>query len=80
MDNMMTLGQLDQTIDRNCKIYLQSSEDEEGRTRIMLTDYMRGSACLMSWAIQRLGPAKDGEGSVAVIDLSVSLLKALEEV
>ena len=40
MDNMMTLGQLDQTIDRNCKIYLQSSEDEEGRTRIMLTDYI----------------------------------------
>ena len=80
MDNMMTIGQLNRTIDRNCKIYLQSSEDEEGRTRIMLTDYMRGSACLMSWAIQGLRPAKDREGFVAVIDLSVSLLKALEQV
>lgn len=44
----MTLGQLDDAVDRKAPIYLKSVF---GKKKVLLTNYIRGQSCVLSWEI-----------------------------
>lgn len=79
MEKFITIGQLDRAAHWERTIYLQAMEEEGEEGLVELTDFMRGSECITSWAIHKLLPTKDGEAFIAVINLPKDILYKLAE-
>ena len=47
--NRMTIGQFLNTVKSSAEVYIQSAYDTVGDQLVVITDYIRGSLCVMSW-------------------------------
>lgn len=77
--SQMTIGQLDEALNRETPLYLQSSFDPVGDQLVELTNYLRGNICVLSWAVSKLYPLENRNGLVAQVHLPSVVVAALEE-
>lgn len=75
----MTIGQLDDALNRETPLFIQSSYDSAGDQLVELTNYLRGNICVLSWAVSKLYPLENRNGLVAQVQLPPAVVAALEE-
>ena len=71
----MTLGQLDDAVDRKAPIYLKRVF---GKKKVLLTNYIRGQSCVLSWEINRIRILGKKAGIVAEVSLPEPVISAFE--
>ena len=77
--NRMTIGQFLNTVKCSAEVYIQSAHDTIGDQLVEITDYIRGSSCVMAWEVSEIYTLEDRESYVLQVDLSPVVVAALEE-
>lgn len=74
MQQLLTIGQLDNAVKKDYKIYLKSYES---KLLVELTDEIRGNSCVFSWEIMRIYLSKEGTGIIAELLLPKKVIQSL---
>ena len=77
--NRMTIGRFLNTVKSSAEVYIQSAYDTVGDQLVEITDYIRGSLCVMSWEVSEVYTLEDRESYVLQVDLTPAVVAALEE-
>ena len=77
--NRMTIGQFLNTVKSSAEVYIQSASDTVGDQLVEITDFIRGSLCVMSWEVSEVYTLEDRESYVLQVDLTPAVVAALEE-